>query len=131
MHVNEYDSKCAEQMVGIEPFDVSNRRRCEPVVMKNQWVKQAVDNLCSFSVYGPSYPPVQCYRDGTLPYNVNVSHYHVPQNEYQQPANYVQRSGFQNLPCQQPRLWDYNSMCYNVDGQPCQYTSVVDLEDFM
>lgn len=36
-----------------------------------------------------------------------------------------------NLPCHQRPEWDYNTMCYNVDGQPCQYTNVVDLEDFM
>ncbi|XP_047511271.1 uncharacterized protein LOC125053762 isoform X2 [Pieris napi] len=37
----------------------------------------------------------------------------------------------QALPCRQSQEWDYDSMCYNVGGEPCQFTSVVDLEDFM
>lgn len=37
----------------------------------------------------------------------------------------------QALPCRQTQEWDYNSMCYNVGDGPCQFTNVVDLEDFM
>ncbi|XP_045528138.1 uncharacterized protein LOC123716434 isoform X2 [Pieris brassicae] len=37
----------------------------------------------------------------------------------------------QALPCHQIQEWDYDSMCYNVGGEPCQFSSVVDLEDFM
>lgn len=102
--------------------------------MSNQWSKQS-DNVCSVGVYnGNSVDrPLQCYRNDPyvsyMPKNVMPQYYH-PQNVYHSPR-YIQQPLIPNLPCHQNQEWDYNSMCYNVDGQPCQYTNVVDLEDFM
>ncbi|CAB3246213.1 unnamed protein product [Arctia plantaginis] len=51
---------------------------------------------------------------------------------YPQMVNYVpQVSILPNIPCRQQQDWNYNSMCFNVDGEPCQYTEVIDLEDMM
>lgn len=103
--------------------------------MADQWSRQTVNNLCSFSDYSSNFgsPSVQCYRNVPInPYgHENVPYYPV-QEVYQQPVNFVPpRPLIHDLPCHQQQAWDYNSMCYNVDGQPCQYTTVVDLEDFM
>lgn len=73
------------------------------------------------------YPPVHCYNYPNVP-QPRPQYYHPVQKRR---ADYVQHPIYPNLPCQQTRQWDYDSMCYNVDGQPCQFTSVVDLEDFM
>ncbi|KAL4708271.1 hypothetical protein ACJJTC_016320 [Scirpophaga incertulas] len=59
-------------------------------------------------------------------YPVSVSQQLHPPHEYLQPQQPVL-----NLPCHQNQPWDYSTMCFNVDGQPCAYTDVVDLEDFM
>ncbi|KOB79398.1 Uncharacterized protein OBRU01_00391 [Operophtera brumata] len=101
--------------------------------MSNQWSKQ-LDNVCSVGVYNGNFVnrPVQCHRNDPyvsyVPENVVPQYYH-PQNVYHQPR--YQPPLIPNLPCHQNQDWDYSSMCYNVDGQPCQYTNVVDLEDFM
>lgn len=94
--------------------------------MSNEWSRQStVNNLCNYNQYnGYSDIPVECYN-----------RYYYVQGNVQQ---YCSRMTYNapivtqaNLPCQQRPEWDYNSMCYNVDGQACQYTNVVDLEDFM
>lgn len=88
--------------------------------MTNQWDRSPVNNN-----FGDINPSVQCYNRN---YYDNVQYY--PTQEY--PVSYVpEQRIINNLPCQQVQQWDYSNMCYNVDGQPCQYTSVVDLEDFM
>lgn len=103
--------------------------------MASQWIKQPV---CNYNVYNSNVPfvnsdlSVQCYNRN-YPVCDNVPQYyqhipHPPQNVFSQ-QHLVQNP--LNLPCNQNQQWDYNSMCYNVDGQPCQYTNVVDLEDFM
>lgn len=106
--------------------------------MADQWSRQTVNaNLqCSYGDYNSNLqsPSVRCYRNFPfVPYgHENALSYYPLQEVYQQPVSYVpQRPMIQNLPCHQQPAWDYNSMCYNVDGQACQYTAVVDLEDFM
>ncbi|XP_034834052.1 uncharacterized protein [Maniola hyperantus] len=118
--------------------------------MTSQWSRQPVNNLCNYDVYnGYSDLSVQCYNRTsyiqdipqqqyyeqnvayTQPvhqYRTNVACHQIPeQRVYAQPVPDFQT----DLPCRQRPDWDYNSMCYNVDGQACQYTNVVDLEDFM
>ena len=97
--------------------------------MANQWSGQlSNNNISNYNQYsGNNEITVQCYN----------RNYYVPDNIPQQFCQYqpvvyttppiVQAS----LPCHQKPEWDYTSMCYNVNGQPCQYTDVVDLEDFM
>nr|XP_026489699.1 hypoxia-inducible factor 1-alpha-like isoform X1 [Vanessa tameamea] len=94
--------------------------------MSNQWSRQPVDNQCNYDIYNSfSDLSVQCY-------DRNYYRDSVPQQYYPQRVVYTQPPSFQaDLPCRQRQEWDYNSTCYNVDGQPCQYTNVVDLEDFM
>lgn len=93
-----------------------------------QWNFQSPD-VC-YGVYDQSVcePPVQCYKN----YGNDVPGYYPPQ-QYYQPVQMVPRRPplIPDLPCHQNQQWNYNTMCYNVDGQPCQYTNVVDLEDFM
>ncbi|CAG9789062.1 unnamed protein product [Diatraea saccharalis] len=101
--------------------DTSWGSQC-PVV--GQWNVQPPD-VC-FSGYNQNYvgTTVPCYR------NVyeHVSYYH--QVPYQTPVQYARQTVIPNLPCHQEQ-WNYNNMCYDVDGQPCQYAGVIDLEDFM
>lgn len=103
----------APQACAVDRFQDNGWMQC-PVI--EQWPLSK--NTCFV------YPPVQCYN-----------YPNVPQPQYypvqERPANYDQHPIYPNLPCQQTQQWDYDSMCYNVDGQPCQFTSVVDLEDFM
>lgn len=103
--------------------------------MSHQWSKQ-MGNVCSFSVHNEIVDrPVQCHRSDPyssyVPENV-IPQYYQPQIVYH-PPRYIQQPLIPSLPCHQNQNqeWDYNSMCYNVNGQPCQYTNVVDLEDFM
>lgn len=95
--------------------------------MGNQWIQQQTNqyNYSRFKNY--IYPmrglSQQCY--GGVFYQDRVQGYATQ-------IRPVQEQLVPNLPCnQRNQQWDYNSMCYNVDGQPCQYTNVVDLEDFM
>lgn len=100
--------------------------------MANQWSWQ-MDNMCSVGVYANQQ---QCFRSvnpysSYIPNNV-IPQYYAPQCPAQTPVRYVPpQPVIQDLPCRQSQAWDYNSMCFDIDGQPCQYTSVVDLEDFM
>ncbi|XP_039757469.1 uncharacterized protein LOC120631873 isoform X2 [Pararge aegeria] len=120
--------------------------------MVSQCSRQPVNNLCNYDVYnGYSDISVQCYnRTNYVQDNVLTQQYYQQNVAYTQPVQHYQTNlschqiqGKQNvytrpvtefqttLPCHQRPEWDYNSMCYNVDGQACQYTDVVDLEDFM
>ncbi|CAH0594106.1 unnamed protein product [Chrysodeixis includens] len=103
--------------------------------MAGQWSRQIETSQCGYGNYNPNFksPSVQCFRNAPfLPYgHDNVFPYYPPQEVYQQPVPYVPPVPIQNLPCHQQQPWDYNNMCFDVDGQPCQYTTVVDLEDFM
>ncbi|XP_045452892.1 hypoxia-inducible factor 1-alpha isoform X1 [Melitaea cinxia] len=93
--------------------------------VSNQWSRPPVNNLCNYDVYnGYSDLAVQCYTR-------NCYVQDNPPQYYQQRVVYQPPSFQSELPCRQSQEWDYTSMCYNVDGQPCQYTNVVDLEDFM
>lgn len=102
--------------------------------VSSQWPRQQLGNVCGAggSVYG-NLNPGQCYRtDAYASYApVDVTPQYYPQNVYIPPAQFRQPPLIPNLPCHQGQQWDYSSMCYNVDGQACQYTNVVDLEDFM
>lgn len=95
--------------------------------MANQWPGQlSINNYSNYNQYSDCNEiPVQCYN----------RNYYVPENipqQYYPPVVYTTPPPIQvNLPCHQKPDWDYNSMCFNVNGQPCQYTDVVDLEDFM
>ncbi|KAI5632574.1 hypothetical protein NE865_14722 [Phthorimaea operculella] len=104
----------------VGPFEDTYGMQCP---MESQW--QSV----------PFEPQVQCYRDFYPQYLQNPypqTQYYAPQVQPIPPVVQPQpQPMFANLPCHQQQPWDYNSMCYNVDGQPCQYTNVVDLEDFM
>lgn len=95
---------------------------------------QIPDNrMCTHSGYNSNYPTNQCYNNDPNPYSV-AAPYYPPQEVYNLgdvQVGYLRQPVIPNLPCQQSQQWDYSSMCYNVDGQPCQYTNVVDLEDFM
>ncbi|XP_026315120.1 hypoxia-inducible factor 1-alpha isoform X2 [Hyposmocoma kahamanoa] len=105
----------APQTCAIDGFQDNGWMQC---AVNQQWPMSK--NTCFV------YPPVQCYNYPNVP---------LPQPQYypmqERRTDYVQHPIYPNLPCQQTRQWDYDSMCYNVDGQPCQFTSVVDLEDFM
>lgn len=93
--------------------------------VSNQWSRPPVNNLCNYDVYnGYSDLAVQCYTR-------NCYVQDNPPQYYQQRVAYQPPSFQSELPCRQSQEWDYTSMCYNVDGRPCQYTNVVDLEDFM
>lgn len=99
-----------------------------PEIGHGQWNAQPPD--VTYGVYKQSFcePPVQC---DTYYNNVQCGYY-PPQPQYYRPVQMApSRPMIPDLPCHQNQQWDYNSMCYNVDGQPCQYTNVVDLEDFM
>ncbi|XP_063367285.1 hypoxia-inducible factor 1-alpha-like [Cydia amplana] len=97
--------------------------------MTGQWSRQPVNNvaLSAPSVYR-EIPPVECYPGN---YYAPKAQYFPPQVVYPRPIPQFQAPVMPNLPCNQAQEWDYGSMCYNVNGQPCQYTNVVDLEDFM
>lgn len=90
--------------------------------MASQWSKP--ETMCSY-VYGYNEPyfklPNQRINDYACDY---VQQYYGGQVQAVYPPQTL------NLPCQ-GQQWDYSTMCYDVDGQPCQYTNVVDLEDFM
>ncbi|XP_049877924.1 hypoxia-inducible factor 1-alpha isoform X2 [Pectinophora gossypiella] len=102
-----------------------------PCPMANQW------HVPMNTVNAPGVtfdPSVQCYRSYYEPQHPEPQYPQYPQ-QYRpyipiQPQQQPQPI-FPNLPCHQTPQWNYNSMCFNVDGQPCQYTNVVDLEDFM
>jgi hypothetical protein len=93
--------------------------------MFGQWNGQPND-MC-YSAFNHNYvTSVPCYR------NVYDETYRSPW--IHSPMKYPQTQSLMipNLPCSLPQQeWDYNSMCYDVNGQACQYTNVVDLEDFM
>lgn len=134
MLVNGFGEQYPQECPVVGAFeDVGWNLQCP---MSGQWTRQPVDAQCSYGGYNPNLqsPSVQCYRNVPfMPYgHENVLPYYPAQEVYQQPVRYVpQRPMIQNLPCHQQPAWDYNSMCFNVDGQACQYTNVVDLEDFM
>lgn len=103
--------------------------------VSGQWSKKP-ENVCGFGVYNQNYVkyPTQCYRNNPYAYvpdAVAPVVYNAPQNVYQNPMRYVPQPMVPNLPCHEKQDWDYNNMCFNVNGQPCQYTNIVDLEDFM
>ncbi|KPJ18057.1 Hypoxia-inducible factor 1-alpha [Papilio machaon] len=91
--------------------------------MASQWSKP--ENMCIYE-YGYNEPysklPNQRFSGN---YVCNYAHQYYG-NQVQ--TVYVPQT--LNLPCQ-GQQWDYNTMCFDVEGQPCQYTNVVDLEDFM
>lgn len=104
--------------------------------MYEQWSRQPVSEQCSYSAFNPNFvsPSVQCFRNVPPVYLHNPNQYcPVPiQEVYPRQVSYVPPAPLiPNLPCRQQQSWDYDSMCYNVDGQPCQYTAVIDLEDMM
>lgn len=133
MLVNGISEGFAGQCPVVGQFEETGWNMQCPVT--GQWSRQA-DNVCSFGVYNGGYSnrPTQPYRNN--PYvsyvpDTVMPHYYPQQPVYQQPVYVAPQPLIPNLPCHQNSDWDYNSMCFNVDGQPCQYTSVVDLEDFM
>ncbi|XP_075982714.1 uncharacterized protein LOC142980965 isoform X2 [Anticarsia gemmatalis] len=106
--------------------------------MVDQWSRQPITNQCSYGDNNSNFmsPSVQCYRNvPSVPFaHPNVLQYYpIPVQEvYPRQMSYAPSPPMvPNLPCHQQQPWDYDSMCYNVNGQPCQYTSVIDLEDFM
>ncbi|KAJ2953171.1 hypothetical protein O0L34_g744 [Tuta absoluta] len=101
----------------VGPFEDTYGMQCP---MENQWPNDQFE------------PQVQCYRDFYPQYQYQ-NQYYAPQVQRAPPVVQPQpiQPMFANLPCHQQQQWDYTSMCYNVGGQPCQYTNVVDLEDFM
>ncbi|XP_013139203.1 PREDICTED: endothelial PAS domain-containing protein 1-like isoform X2 [Papilio polytes] len=88
--------------------------------MASQWSKP--ETMCSY-VYGYNEPYFK------LP-NQRINDYACDYVYYGGQVQAVYPPQTLNLPCQ-GQQWDYSTMCYDVDGQPCQYTNVVDLEDFM
>lgn len=103
--------------------------------MYDQWSKQSVTNQSCYGNIDQNFasPSMQCYKNVPLvPYST-VQYYPVPVPKvYPQVVNYVpQVSLLPNVPCRQQQDWNYDSMCFNVDGEPCQYTEVIDLEDMM
>ncbi|CAG4984758.1 unnamed protein product [Colias eurytheme] len=122
----------------VGPFEEIGWQTQCPV--SGQWSKPPVKNVCGYNVYSANVNgafSTQCYNNNVFvcdnpgfdqfysePPLTNGQHYYprvAPHPQLMQP----------NLPCQQRQEWDYNSMCYNVNGTPCQFTNVVDLEDFM
>lgn len=96
--------------------------------MESYWTGPP-NNVCD-GVYSSNYvdSSMQCYN---YPVNVKSVPQYYPQ-PHQPPVRYIPPQPIiPNLPCHQVQQWDYNSMCFDVDGQPCQYTGIVDLEDFM
>lgn len=128
MLVNGYCDQYMQQCPVVGRFEEPTWNMQCP--MSGQWPK-LMNNVSSFGLYGMNFThPVQCYtNDQYQPICENMSQYYP--NMYPTVVQTVQPPIMQNLPCQQSQNWDYNSMCYNVNGQPCQYTNVVDLEDFM
>lgn len=111
--------------------------------MANQWSRSR--GLHEYGVftdnklYPMSQPAIQCYSNGTFfdtpgqlrsQYFMQRPHQQVYAPQMAQAV--YQRPMVPDLPCNQSaQPWDYNTMCFDVNGQPCQYTDVVDLEDFM
>ncbi|CAH2045759.1 unnamed protein product, partial [Iphiclides podalirius] len=93
--------------------------------MSSQWAKQSQFHVSDYGAYRDAYmgPSMQCYNSAYYACNTPQLYCGAVQRAEYAPAPL-------NLPCN-GQQWDYNSMCYDVDGQPCQYTNVVDLEDFM
>ncbi|XP_053614002.1 hypoxia-inducible factor 1-alpha-like isoform X2 [Plodia interpunctella] len=91
--------------------------------LEPQW---PVQNVCNQS---RDYvePPAQCYNYVNQVPQFYPQGYQPPVFRYVQPPQPI----IPNLPCHQVQQWNYNTMCFDVDGQPCQYTGMVDLEDFM
>lgn len=110
--------------------------------MSNMWGRGPSGVYVDNRLYPMRDPTVPCYNNGTFidtpgqlrPHYFAQRPYPQPQSMYapqmMQPAFHTPIVN--DLPCHQQnqQMWDYN-MCYDVDGQPCQYTNVVDLEDFM
>ncbi|CAG4931496.1 unnamed protein product [Parnassius apollo] len=98
--------------------------------MSSQWSKLPLNDVSDYSIHNSdpnSGISMQCYNN-----NYYVCDNPPPQQYYGN--RMYPQVGYGpvslNLPCH-GQQWDYNSMCYDVNGQPCQYTDVVDLEDFM
>ncbi|CAK1552316.1 unnamed protein product [Leptosia nina] len=97
--------------------------------MQCQWTP--ISNACDFNacnVIGDF--STQCYNNYVREPRVQYYCPPIPNVPCVQQC-YPNKQFLQALPCRQTQQWDYNSMCYNVDGEPCQFTNVVDLEDFM
>ncbi|XP_073950650.1 HIF-1 transcription factor component sima isoform X2 [Choristoneura fumiferana] len=134
MVINGFKNHCPQQcpVVGrIE--DIGWTLQC-PVT--GQWSRQPVNNVGNLgasasNVFREVPQPMQCYsRNYYVP--ENPPQYFPSQIVYPRPVSHYQAAPIiPNLPCNQRQEWDYGNMCYNVNGQPCQYTNVVDLEDFM
>ncbi|XP_045537896.1 hypoxia-inducible factor 1-alpha isoform X2 [Papilio machaon] len=91
--------------------------------MASQWSKP--ENMCIYEYgYNEPYSKLTNQRFSGN-YVCNYAHQYYGS---QVQTVYVPQT--LNLPCQ-GQQWDYNTMCFDVEGQPCQYTNVVDLEDFM
>lgn len=105
----------APQAYAVDRFQENGWVQC---ALNEQWPTS--ENTCFV------YPQVQCNNYQNVP-QPRPQYYPVQEHR----PDYVHHPIYPNLPCQQTPQWDYNSMCHNVDGQPCQYTTVVDLEDFM
>ncbi|XP_013170729.1 PREDICTED: hypoxia-inducible factor 1-alpha-like isoform X2 [Papilio xuthus] len=91
--------------------------------MESQWSKP--ENICSYQ-YGYNVPYSKLSNQsfsGNYVCNYTNQYYGGQVQTVYAPQTL-------NIPCQ-GQQWDYNTMCFDVDGQPCQYTNVVDLEDFM
>lgn len=109
-------------------------------LMETQGFTLPVNASCDYYNVANSERESQCYEDGQ--YYADQEQPPL-QKDFYNPRPYVLPNqvtpGFarsypivRDLPCHQGvQPWDYNSMCFNVDGQPCQYTDAVDLEDFM
>nr|XP_021192033.2 LOW QUALITY PROTEIN: hypoxia-inducible factor 1-alpha [Helicoverpa armigera] len=132
MLVNGFGEQYPQGCPVVGPFEDGGWKKQCP--MADQWSRQAMNSQCAYGDYNSSSKSsVQCYRNVPfVPYMHENVHPYYPVHEVYQPVSYVPPSPMiHNLPCNQEPAWDYNSMCYNVDGQACQYTTVVDLEDFM
>ncbi|XP_068619326.1 hypoxia-inducible factor 1-alpha-like isoform X2 [Battus philenor] len=93
--------------------------------MAFQRLKQPSDDICNYGVYCDPYTKMSNHNSN---YFVSANTPRSYDSLVQQSAEYAMP--LINVPCQGLQ-WDYNSMCYDIGGQPCQYTNVVDLEDFM
>ncbi|XP_045502869.1 uncharacterized protein LOC123699868 isoform X2 [Colias croceus] len=122
----------------VGPFEEIGWQTQCPV--SSQWSKPPVKNVCGYNVYSANVNgafSTQCYNNNVFVcdnpgFDQFYSEQPITNGQIFYPRVAPHPQLMQpNLPCQQRQEWNYNSMCYNVNGTPCQFTNVVDLEDFM
>ncbi|GBP67792.1 hypothetical protein EVAR_53788_1 [Eumeta japonica] len=145
MIVNGFEEGLPKKCPVVGNYEDTGSMQCP---MWNRWAHRqpsvrAFEDYGADIVYPQCDPLMQCYmgRDGRTLYPTQHQYSvaappppppPLPPPLYLHPQQaMVRRPIVPNLPCNQGvEPWNYNT-CFDVDGQPCRYTNIVDLEDFM